>query len=145
MLEEIDAPILRIEPDANVPEAQLDVNGLGFNENDDVFAVEEENQINNIDVDAFIQEEKQNAIENNQFAQEADDFFNNNEVVVNQDIDDRIVDMVVINAQNIDEFIDGAGAGINNADDFYAQDNQADDYFNVVDHNEQLHLSLIHI
>ena len=139
MLEEIDAPILRIEPEANVPEAQLDANGLGFNENDDVFAVEEENQINNIDVDAFIQEEKQNAIENNQFAQEADDFFNNDEVVVNQDIDDRIVDMVVINAQNIDEFIDGAGAGINNADDFYAQDNQADDYFNVVDHNEQLH------
>ena len=139
MLEEIDAPILRIEPDANVPEAQLDANGLGFNENDDVFAVEEENQINNIDVDAFIQEEKQNAIENNQFAQEADDFFNNDEVVVNQDIDDRIVDMVVINAQNIDEFIDGAGAGINNADDFYAQDDQADDYFNVVDHNEQLH------
>ena len=121
----------------NELEDQLIEEGPGFNENDDVFAVPEERQVD-VNVEEFIREEKQNAIENNQFAQEADNFFQNEEIQ-EMDIDQNVQDMVVINAVNIEEFIDGAGAGINNADDFYAQEDQQNGYFAVVDNNEQLH------
>ena len=91
-----------------------------------------------VNVEEFIQEEKQNAIENNQFAQEADNFFQNEEIQ-DMDIDQNVQDMVVINAVNIEEYIDGAGAGINDADDYYAQEDEQNGYFAVVDNNEELY------
>ena len=125
--------------DGNVP-IRIPEDGPGFNENDDVFDVPEDEQVVVEDVDAFLQDERQNAIENNVFAQEADEFFNNQEVqeALPEDIDQNVQDMAVINAMNIQEFIDGAGAGIDNADDFYAQDDQ-NAYFAVVDNNEDLY------
>ena len=125
--------------DANVP-IRIPEDGPGFNENDDVFDVPEDEQVLVEDVDAFLQDERQNAIENNVFAQEADEFFNNQEVqeALPEEIDQNVQDMAVINAMNIQEFIDGAGAGIDNADDFYAQDDQ-NAYFAVVDNNEDLY------
>ena len=125
--------------DGNVP-IRIPEDGPGFNENDDVFDVPEDEQVVVEDVDAFLQDERQNAIENNVFAQEADEFFNNQEVqeALPEEIDQNVQDMAVINAMNIQEFIDGAGAGIDNADDFYAQDDQ-NAYFAVVDNNEDLY------
>jgi len=121
----------------NELEDQLIENGPGFNEDNDVFAVPEERQVD-VNVEEFIQEEKQNAIENNVFAQEADDFFQNEEIQ-ELDIDQNVQDMVVINAVNIEEFIEGAGAGINDADDYYNQQDDQNGYFAVVDNNEQLY------
>ena len=46
------------------------------------FDVAEEDQVL-VNVDDFIAEQKAEALENNVYAQEADDFFNNNEVIVN--------------------------------------------------------------
>ena len=111
--------------------------GPGYNENNDVFDVPEDDRVE-VNVEEFIQEEKQNAIENNQFAQEADNFFQNEEIQ-DMDIDQNVQDMVVINAVNIEEFIDGAGAGINDADDYYAQEDEQNGYFAVVDNNEELY------
>ena len=135
----IDQEFQEMGLDANVP-IRIPEDGPGFNENDDVFDVPEDEQVVVEDVDAFLQDERQNAIENNVFAQEADEFFNNQEVqeALPEEIDQNVQDMAVINAVNIQEFIDGAGAGIDNADDFYAQNDQ-NAYFAVVDNNEDLY------
>ena len=137
----IDQEFQEMGLDANVP-IRIPEDGPGFNENDDVFDVPEDEQVVVEDVDAFLQDERQNAIENNVFAQEADEFFNNQEVqeALPEEIDQNVQDMAVINAVNIQEFIDGAGAGINNADDFYAQEDDGQNaYFAVVDNNEDLY------
>ena len=131
----IDQEFQEMGLNGNVP-IRIPEDGPGFNEDNDMFNVPEDEQVD-VNVEEFIQDEKQNAIENNQFAQEADDFFQNEEIQ-ELDIDQNVQDMVVINAVNIEEFIDGAGAGINNADDFYAQDDQ-NGYFAVVDNNEELY------
>jgi hypothetical protein len=131
----IDEDFQEVFQDENIP-IRIPEDGPGYNEDNDVFNVPEDEQVD-VNVEEFIQDEKQNAIENNQFAQEADDFFQNEEIQ-ELDIDQNVQDMVVINAVNIEEFIDGAGAGINDADDFYAQDDQ-NGYFAVVDNNEELY------
>ena len=137
----IDEEFQEVFQDENIP-VRLPDDGPGYNENNDVFDVPVDEQVVVEDVDAFLQDERQNAIENNVFAQEADDFFNNQEVqeALPEEIDQNVQDMAVINAMNIEEFIDGAGAGINNADDYYAQEDEGqDDYFAVVDNNEDLY------
>jgi len=111
--------------------------GPGFNEDNDVFNVPEDEQVD-VNVEEFIQEEKQKAIENNQFAEEADDFFQNEEMQ-DMDVDQNVQDMFVINAGQIDQFINGAGSGINDADDYHAQEDEMDDIFYVIDNNEELY------
>ena len=118
-------------------ENQLIEDGPGFNEDNDVFAVPEERQVD-VNVEEFIQEEKQNAIENNVFAQEADDFFDNQEIQ-EMEVDQNVQDMFIINAAQMDQFIEGAGNNINDADDFYAQEDEMNDIFYVVDNNEELY------
>jgi hypothetical protein len=107
--------------------------GPGFNEDNDVFNVDEENQVDDQAVEQLIQEEKEKALMEEPIAQEMDDFFQevdpDNEV-----IDQQVQDMVVVQAQYIDEYFDGAGAGINDADDFYALED--DGYWDVIDNNE---------
>jgi len=49
--------------------------------------------------------------------------------------------MVVVNAGNIDEYFDGAGAGINDADDFYALEDNG--YWDVIDNNEDAYYDAI--
>ena len=118
-------------------ENQLIEDGPGFNEDNDVFAVPEERQVE-VNVEEFIQEEKQNAIENNVFVQEADDFFDNQEIQ-EMEVDQNVQDMFIINAAQMDQFIEGAGNNINDADDYYAQEDELNEIFYVVDHNEDLH------
>ena len=107
--------------------------GPGFNEDNDVFNVDEENQVDDQAVEQLLQEEKEKALMEEPIAQEMDDFFQevdpDNEV-----IDQQVQDMVVVQAQYIDEWFDGAGAGINDADDFYALED--DGYWDVIDNNE---------
>ena len=113
--------------------------GPGYNENDDVFNVPEDQQIN-INVEEFLAEEKQNALQNNEFAIEADNFFNDQEVqeALPDDIDQNVQDMMVIQAGNLDEYFVGAGAGIETPEDFYAED-PMQDFYNIVDNNEELY------
>ena len=111
--------------------------GPGYNEDNDVFNVPEDEQVD-VNVEEFIQEEKQKVIENNQFAEEAEDFFQNEEIQ-EMDIDENVQDMFIMNSGQMDQFIDGAGSGINNADDYYAQEDEMDDIFYVVDNNEELY------
>jgi hypothetical protein len=114
--------------------------GPGFNEDNDVFNVDEENQVDDQAVEQFIQEEKEKALMEDPIAQEMDDFFQevdpDNEV-----IDQQVQDMVVVQAQYIDEYFDGAGAGINDADDFYALED--DGYWDVIDNNEDAYYDSI--
>jgi len=113
------------------------VDGPGFNEDNDVFNVPEDQQVDNIKVEQFIKEEKEKALENNVFAQEAEDFFENEEVIINEDVDDQVKDLFILNAQNIDQFIEGAGSGINNAEDYEDQENEWADYDAIMDYNEE--------
>ena len=92
--------------------------GPGYNENDDVFNVPEDQQID-INVEEFLAEEKQNALQNNEFAIEADNFFNDQEVqeALPDDIDQNVQDMMVIQAGDLNEYFVGAGAGIETPED----------------------------
>ena len=117
--------------------------GPGFNEDNDVFNVDEENQVDDQVVEQLLQEEKEKVLAEEPIAQEMDDFFQevdpNNEV-----IDQQVQDMVVVNAgNNIDEYFDGAGDGIMNADDYYALEAEQDDFFEVVDANENAYYDAI--
>jgi len=107
--------------------------GQGFNEGNDVFGVDEGNQVDDQMVEQFIQEEKEKALMDNPLAQEMDNFFQEMDPD-NKKFDQQVKDMIVIESQNINEWFDGAGAGINNADDFYAA--EENDYWNVIDNNE---------
>ena len=120
----------------NVP-IRIPEDGPGFNQDNDMFNVPEDEQVD-VDVDAFLQEERDAAVENNVFAQEADEFFQNEEIQ-QLEIDQPVQDMIVINAQNMNEFIEGAGADINDAEDYYDQEAEANDFLYLVDHNEDLH------
>ena len=120
----------------NVP-IRIPEDGPGFNQDNDMFNVPEDEQVD-VDVDAFLQEERDAAVENNVFAQEADEFFQNEEIQ-QLEIDQPVQDMIVINAQNMNEFIEGAGADINDAEDYYNQEAEANDFLYLVDHNEDLH------
>ena len=113
--------------------------GPGYNEDNDVFNVPEDQQID-INVEEFLAEEKQNALQNNEFAQEANDFFNNQEVqeALPDNIDQNVQDMMIIGAGNLDEYFVGAGAGIETPEDFYAED-PMEDFYNIVDNNEELY------
>ena len=125
-------------------EQQLVEEGPGFNDDGpQVFDVPEDQQVDVGDVDAFLQEERENAVENNVFAQEAEEFFQNEEIQ-ELEIDQPVQDMIVINAQNMNEYIEGVGAGINNAEDYYAMQDEyqvQDEFFYAVDNNEQLYLA----
>ena len=118
---------------------QVPEEGPGYNQDDDVFNVPEDQQID-INVEEFLAEEKQNALQNNDFAVEADNFFNNQEVqeALPEDIDQNVQDMMVIQAGDLNEYFVGAGAGINNVEDFYAED-PMEDFYNIVDNNEELY------
>ena len=118
---------------------QVPEEGPGYNQDDDVFDVPQDQQID-INVEEFLAEEKQNALQNNDFAVEADNFFNDQEVqdALPEDIDQNVQDMMVIQAGDLNEYFVGAGAGINNVDDFYAED-PMEDFYNVVDNNEVLY------
>jgi hypothetical protein len=59
----------------------------------------------------------------------------------NKKIDQQVKDMIVIESQNINEWFDGAGAGINNADDFYALEDNG--YWDMIDNNEDAYYDAI--
>ena len=122
--------------DANVP-IRIPEDGPGFNQNEDMFMVPEDEQVD-VNVEEFIQEEKQKVMEDNVFAEEANDFFDNQEIQ-EMNIDDNVQDMFIINAAQMDQFIEGAGNDVNNADDYYAQEDELAEMFYVVDHNEDLY------
>ena len=105
----------------------------GFNEDADVFKVDEKNQVDDQAVEQFIQEEKEKAMMEDPLAQEMDNFFQEMDPD-NKKFDQQVKDMIVIESKNIDEWFDGAGAGIDNADDFYAL--EENDYWDVIDNNE---------
>ena len=132
----IDEEFQEVFPGENMV-VRIPEDGPGFNEDNDVFMVPEDEQIE-VNVEEFIQEEKQKVIENNQFAEEAEDFFQNEEIQ-EMDIDENVQDMFIINSGQMDQFIEGAGSGINNADDYHAQEDEMDDIFYVVDNNEELY------
>ena len=111
--------------------------GPGYNTDDDVFMVPEDEQVD-VNVEEFIQEEKQKVVENNQFAEEAENFFQNEEIQ-EMDIDQNVQDMFIMNTGQIDQFIEGAGSGINDADDYYELEDEMDDIYYFVDHNEELY------
>jgi len=113
--------------------------GPGYNEDNDVFNVPEDQQID-INVEEFLAEEKEKAMQNNEFAIEADNFFNDQEVqeALPDNIDDNVQDMMIIGAGNLDEYFVGAGAGIETPEDFYAED-PMEDFYNIVDNNEDLY------
>ena len=122
----------------NIP-IRIPEDGPGFNEDNDMFIVPEDEQVDVGDVDAFLQEERENAVENNVFAQEAEEFFQNEEIQ-ELGIDQPVQDLIVINAQNIDEYIEGVGAGVNDADDYYNQEADGqNDFMYAVDNNEDLY------
>ena len=113
--------------------------GPGYNEDNDVFNVPDE-QVIDLNVEEFLAEEKQNALQNNDFAVEADNFFNDQEVqeALPEDIDQNVQDMMVIQAGDLNEYFVGAGNDINNVEDFYAED-PMEDFYNIVDNNEVLY------
>ena len=113
--------------------------GPGYNQDDDVFNVPDE-QVIDLNVEEFLAEEKAQALQNNDFAVEADNFFNDQEIqeALPEDIDQNVQDMMVIQAGDLNEYFVGAGADINNVDDFYAED-PMEDFYNVVDNNEVLY------
>ena len=113
--------------------------GPGYNQDDDVFNVPDE-QVIDLNVEEFLAEEKAQALQNNDFAVEADNFFNDQEVqeALPDDIDQNVQDMMVIQAGDLNEYFVGAGADINNVEDFYADD-PMEDFYNVVDNNEVLY------
>jgi len=120
---------------------QFDVDqGPGFNsDGPEVFDVPKDQQVNIGDVEAFLQEERNNAVENNVYSQEADEFFQNEEIR-DLAIDDNVENMIVLNAQNMDEYIEGFGSGIENAEDYYNQeDDGLEQFFYIVDNNEELY------
>jgi len=122
--------------DGNIP-IRIPEDGPGFNEDNDMFMVPEDEQVD-VNVEEFIQEEKQKVMEDNVFAEEANDFFDNQEIQ-EMDIDDNVQDMFIINAAQMDQFIEGAGNDVNDADDYYAQEEEMNDIFYVVDNNEELY------
>jgi len=113
--------------------------GPGYNEDEDMFMVPEDQQIE-VNVEEFLQAEKNQAIENNIFAEEADNFFNDQEIqeALPDEIDQNVQDMMIIQAQDLDDYFIGAGAGINNVEDFYADD-PMEDFYDVVDNNQVLY------
>ena len=111
--------------------------GPGFNDDNDVFDVPIDQQVDDIEVENFIREEKEKALENNTFAQEAEDFFENDNVVMNEDVTDQQRDLFILNTTQMDQYIEGSGNNINDADDYYEQEEQWDDYYEILDNNEQ--------
>ena len=118
----------------NMP-IRIPEDGPMYNEDNDVFDVPIDEQVE-VNVEEFIQEEKQKVIENNQFSEEADNFFQSDEMQ-DVEVDENVRDMFIINTSQIDEFI--TGNTVDSADDYYAQEDEMDDYFNVVDNNEELY------
>ena len=91
-----------------------------------------------VDVDDFIAEEKAKVLENSDFAQEADNFFNNNNVLLNNDISQNVQDLMVINFQYLDEYVVGFGNDINTLDD-YENNFEDDSHLDVIDANAELY------
>ena len=91
-----------------------------------------------VDVDDFIAEEKAKVLENSDLAQEADNFFNNNNVLLNNDISQQVQDLMVINFQYLDEYVVGVGNDINTLDD-YENNFEDDSHLEVIDANAELY------
>ena len=93
-----------------------------------------------VDVDDFIAQEKANVLENSEYAQEAENFFSNDNVLLNNDISQQVQDLIVINFQYIDEYVLGVGHNINTLDD-YENDQWGDDdhIYDTIDANAELY------
>ncbi len=102
------------------------------------FDVAEEDQVL-VNVDDFIAEQKAEALENNVYAQEADDFFNNNEVIVNSVISTQVQDLIITNFQYLDEYVNGFGANVDNVDQYNANDGQDNEAWQIMDNNQELY------
>ena len=123
-----------LEEEIQELEQQLEDNGPMYNEDDDVFDVPEEMQVDDIEVEQFIQEQREEVVENNVYAQEAEDFFENEEVVMNEEVTDQQRDLFIINTSEIETFIQGTD--INSAEDYYAQEDEQADIYAVIDNNQ---------
>ena len=124
-----------LEEEIQELEQQLEDNGPMYNENDDVFDVPEEMQVDDIEVEQFIQEQREEVVQNNVYAEEAEDFFDNEEVVMNEEVTDQQRDLFILNTSQMDQFI--TGNDINSADDYYAQEDEQADIYAVIDNNQQ--------
>jgi len=93
-----------------------------------------------VDVDDFIAQEKANVLENSEYAQEAENFFSNDNVLLNNDISQQVQDLIVINFQYLDEYVLGVGHNINTLDD-YENDQWGDDdhIYDTIDANAELY------
>ena len=91
-----------------------------------------------VDVDDFIAQEKAKVLENSEYSQEADNFFNNDNVLLNNDISQQVQDLIVINFQYLDEYVMGVGNDINNLDD-YENNFEDDSHLEVIDANAELY------
>ena len=91
-----------------------------------------------VDVDDFIAQEKAKVLENSEYAQEADNFFNNDNILLNNDISQQVQDLIVINFQYLDEYVMGVGNNINNLDD-YENNFEDDSHLEVIDANAELY------
>ena len=91
-----------------------------------------------VDVDEFIAQEKAKVLENSEYSQEADNFFNNDNVLLNNDISQQVQDLIVINFQYLDEYVMGVGNDINNLDD-YENNFEDDSHLEVIDANAELY------
>tara|TARA_B100000029_G_scaffold454546_1_gene481120 strand:- start:737 stop:5125 length:4389 start_codon:yes stop_codon:yes gene_type:complete len=118
----------------NMP-VRIPEDGPMYNEDNDVFDVPEDQQVDDMVVENFIQEEKEKALENNVYAQEAEDFFNNEEVVMNEEVSDQVQDLFILNTTQMETFIDGTS--VVTADDYYEQEDEWQDYDAMLDYNEQ--------
>ena len=124
-----------LEEEISELENQLEQNGPMFNEDNDVFDVPEEMQVDNETVEQFIQEEKQNVLENNVFAQEAQDFFENEEVIMNEEVSDQVQDLFILNTTHMDTFIEGTP--VVTVDDYYEEEDRWAEYDAIMDYNEE--------
>ena len=124
-----------LEEEIQELEQQLEDNGPMYNEDNDVFDVPEELQVDDMEVEQFIQEQREEVVQNNVYAEEAEDFFDNQEVVINEEVTDQQRDLFIINTSQIDQFI--TGNDVNSADDYYAQEDEHADIYAVIDNNQQ--------
>ena len=116
-------------------EEQLVENGPMYNNDNDVFDVPEEMQVDDMEVEQFIQEQRDEVVQNNVFAQEAENFFDNEEVIMDEEVTQQQENLFILNTSEIATFIDGSD--INSADDYYAYEDQYADIYDIIDNNEQ--------
>jgi len=124
-----------LEEEIQELEQQLEDNGPMYNEDNDVFDVPEEMQIDDMEVEQFIQEQREEIVQNNVYAEEAENFFDNEEVIMDEEVTQQQENLFVLNTSQMETFIDGSN--INSADDYYAQEDEHADIYSVIDNNQQ--------